>query len=865
MPESDSSENDDMLGMLHDAFGVPPPSLMPSVGEDSSNVNTTEGMDEKTKNFFKLLKDVYLDGDKSFTVLLELLKDAFPKGETLPKSFYATRALLRGLGLDYYKVHACPKDCSLYWKETAKRTDCIVCHTPRYKEFEGEECDANKKRHKVPQKIVRYFPSIPRLQSLYRTHETASHMKWHADGRTKDSKMRHPADTPVWKTYDNMYPDFGREPRNVRLGLAADGFNPFKSMNVSHSTWPVILIPYNLPPWLCMKQPYMMLSLLIDGPSSPGNNIDVYLRLVVDELKELWEVGVQTYDAASGQMFQMRAALLWTINDFPALAMLSGWSTKGALACPCCHVYTRSLFLKNGRKFCYLAHRRWLDVDHPFREDIVSFDGTIELDRAPTRLSGKEVLEQIGRKFKNKFGKDNEIKQYQRRKRKRKENEEEEESTRHNWKKRSIFFELEYWEHNMIRHCLDLMHMENNVCNNIVGMISNVNGKGKDTLSARLDMVEMEIRQALHPQKVGDKYYLPPACYTMDKKEITSFCTLLKNIKVPDGYASNIARCVNIKQHSLSGLKSHDNHIIMQQILPIAVRNLLPKKIAKPLIELSNFFRELCSKTLEVDELDRLQSQIALTLCHLEKVFPPAFFDVMEHLPIHLAEEAKLAGPVHYRWMYFIERYLMTLKSYVRSRSYPEGSIAQGYLVEESMTFCSRYLHDVETKLRRPMRNYDVGDNPEILKGRALGKGKGFVLSSTSRAQAHRYMLFNTASIAPYREEHRKYVKMSNRRLRDYDVDRRHNAEFPIWFKSRVEQLLAAGNVELADEVKTLAMKPRDLYELGEQLTGEATSIEGFCTQDLNESDEDVNWVRQDVPGITVDETNLGATDMDED
>ncbi|KAH7838171.1 hypothetical protein Vadar_022881 [Vaccinium darrowii] len=401
-------ENDDMLGMLHDAFGVPPPSLMPSVGEDSSNVNTTEGMDEKTKNFFKLLKEyekeLYPGCEKTHFLRVKHYQSP---------SIYATRALLRGLGLDYYKVHACPKDCSLYWKETAKRTDCIVCHTPRYKEFEGEECDANKKRHKVPHKIVRYFPSIPRLQSLYQTHETTSHMKWHADGRTKDSKMRHPADTPIWKTYDNMYPDFGREPRNVRLGLAADGFNPFKSMNVSHSTWPVILIPYNLPPWLCMKQPYMMLSLLIDGPSSPGNNIDVYLRLVV------------------------------------------GWSTKGALACPCCHVYTRSLFLKNGRKFCYLAHRRWLDVDHPFREDIVSFDGTIELDRAPTRLSGKEVLEQIGRKFKNKFGKDNELKQYQRRKRKRKENEEEEESTRHNWKKRSIFFELEYWEHNMIRHCLD--------------------------------------------------------------------------------------------------------------------------------------------------------------------------------------------------------------------------------------------------------------------------------------------------------------------------------------------------------------------------------------------------------------------------
>ncbi|CAL5352554.1 unnamed protein product [Camellia sinensis] len=215
----------------------------------------------------------------------------------------------------------------------------------------------------------------------------------------------------------------------------------------------------------------------------------------------------------------------------------------------------------------------------------------------------------------------------------------------------------------------------------------------------------------------------------------------------------------------------------MQQILPIAVRNL-----------------QLCFKTLEVDGLNRLQSQIALTLCHLERIFPPSFFDIMEHLPIHLAEEAKIVGPVQYRWMYFIERYLMTLKSYMRNRSHPEGSIAQGYLVEECMTFCSRYLHDVESKLHRPLRNCDVNDNPEILMGRALGKGKGFVLDNTTWVQAHR--------------EHREFIKRSHRRLRDYDVDRRHNDEFPKWFNSHVAELLATENVALSEEIKILALGP---------------------------------------------------------
>ncbi|XP_058181124.1 uncharacterized protein LOC131299553 [Rhododendron vialii] len=292
--QSDSYEGDEMHELLYDAFGIPP-FVPPTNGTTGSSSNY--GPDEKTKKFFSLLKEAErelypgcskfstlsfivrllhiktLSGwtDKSFTMLLELLKEAFPEGDTLPKSFYATRVLLKDLGLDYHKVDACPKDCSLYWKDTADRDNCIVCHHPRYKQFEKEEIEAKKKQKKIPHKIVRYFPLIPSLQRLFMTSETASLMKWHAAGQTNDRKMRHPADTPVWKHYDNLYPDFACEPRNVRLGLASDGFNPFKSMSISYSVWPVILTPYNLPPWLCMKQPYMFLTLLIDGPNGPGD------------------------------------------------------------------------------------------------------------------------------------------------------------------------------------------------------------------------------------------------------------------------------------------------------------------------------------------------------------------------------------------------------------------------------------------------------------------------------------------------------------------------------------------------------------------------------------------------------------------
>ena len=83
--------------------------------------------------------------------------------------------------------------------------------------------------------------------------------------------------------------------------------------------------------------------MLIPGPRSPGMNIDVYLRPLISELKELWENGVQTWDAEVKKNFKLHAILLWTINDFPAYAMLSGWSPKGKFGCPYCHMHTNYL------------------------------------------------------------------------------------------------------------------------------------------------------------------------------------------------------------------------------------------------------------------------------------------------------------------------------------------------------------------------------------------------------------------------------------------------------------------------------------------------------------------------------------------
>lgn len=91
---------------------------------------------------------------------------------------------------------------------------------------------------------------------------------------------------------DTKYPNFSSEIRNIGLGLAADGFSPYRTMSTSHSTWLIVLVNYNLPPWLRMKPENLILSTLISGPESPKNIIDVFMQPLIAELKELWDKGI---------------------------------------------------------------------------------------------------------------------------------------------------------------------------------------------------------------------------------------------------------------------------------------------------------------------------------------------------------------------------------------------------------------------------------------------------------------------------------------------------------------------------------------------------------------------------------------------
>jgi hypothetical protein len=226
------------------------------------------------------------------------------------------------------------------------------------------------------------------------------------------------------------------------------------------------------------------------------------------------------------------------------------------------------------------------------------------------------------------------------------------------WKKRSIFFTLPYWKDNELRLNLDVMHIEKNVVNNIIGTLLDIKGKTKDNHEAHQDLRKLGLRPGLHPFIAdNNKTYLPSANFTMTKTEKYGFLKVISDVRVPNRYASNVSRCVKLKECSIGGMKSHDSHILMQQFMPIALRRSLPNMVVGPLIELCGFFKEIYSKTLRIEYLNRLESQIPIILCNLEQIFPLGFFTISVHLVMHLVRECKLGGPVHYRWMYPIERY----------------------------------------------------------------------------------------------------------------------------------------------------------------------------------------------------------------
>ena len=183
------------------------------------------------------------------------------------------------------------------------------------------------------------------------------------------------------------------------------------------------------------------------------------------------------------------------------------------------------------------------------------------------------------------------------------------------WKKRSIFFDLPYWSDLHVCHFLDVMQVEKNVCDSLIGTFLNIKGKIKDGLKGCEDLVDMGIREQLHPISQGRRMYLPHACHTMSTIEKRSFCQCLRSVKLPQEYSSNIKSLVALNDLKLVDLKSHDCHVLMQQLLVVAIHGILSDKVRVAITHLCFVFNAICSKVIDPRKLDDLQNENVIVLC----------------------------------------------------------------------------------------------------------------------------------------------------------------------------------------------------------------------------------------------------------
>ncbi|XP_058749838.1 uncharacterized protein LOC131622822 [Vicia villosa] len=345
--------------------------------------------------------------DKSFTELFELLTQMLPEGNVLPSRYYQAKKILCPMGLEYEKIHAYPNDCILYRKEYVNYNHCLKCKASYYKKKDGESSDEEELKKGPPAKVAWYLPIISR---------------WHAEERKCDGQIRHVVDSLQWKKIDSLFPNFGKESRNLRLGLSTDGMNLF-------------------------------------GPKQPGNDIDVYLSPLIDDLRVLWEEGVDFFmRILVNSLICVPCMFFCTINDFPAYGNLSGYKVKGYKACPICEKHTCYHQLEKGKKTVYLGHRNFLNRYHPCRRLRKAFNGEQEHGVAPKPLT-KEEAYQRQQGITAVFGKFQ--KQY---------------IVKNLWKKRSVFFDLPYWSSFEVRHCIDVMYVEKNVCDSVIGTLLNNEG-----------------------------------------------------------------------------------------------------------------------------------------------------------------------------------------------------------------------------------------------------------------------------------------------------------------------------------------------------------------------------------------------------
>ncbi len=194
--------------------------------------------------------------------------------------------------------------------------------------------------------------------------------------------------------------------------------------------------------------------------------------------------------------------------------------------------------------------------------------------------------------------------------------------------------------------------------------------------------------------------------------------------------------------------------------LPIAIRAVKPVHTRLVITKLCYFFNRVSQKVFDPKELGPLQKFAIETACQLEMFFPPAYFNMMEHLIVHIVPQIIEIGPLYLHQMWAYERYMSILKGYVRNRAHPGGSMIEGYTTEEVVECCIDYMKDAEPIGVTP---------PPVHEGRLVGTGivdnkRFYDEDFKDVAEAHSIVLQRLAIVEPYIQEHMNEIRARNPR-----------------------------------------------------------------------------------------------------
>jgi hypothetical protein len=277
----------------------------------------------------------------------------------------------------------------------------------------------------------------------------------------------------------------------------------------------------------------------------------------------------------------------------------------------------------------------------------------------------------------------------------------------HNWTQKCALWELPYANALILMHNIDVMYQECNVGESILSTCMSFVDKKKDNHKVRKDLALIYNRPSLELKSHGGKPRVPLCLKARDRKEVLIW---LKNLKFPDGYAAGFRRAVNLDTGKLSGVKSHDYHIVMERLLPVMFHGYLDDDVWTTLAELSHFYRQICAKEIKKDMMEKLEEEILVLLCKLEKILPPGWFNPMQHLLVHLPYEAKIGSPQQYRWMYHIKRALKKLRAMVHNKAKVEGYITEEFKLKEIVYFSSVYFAE-HHNVNAPTLWYNVDED----------------------------------------------------------------------------------------------------------------------------------------------------------